>query len=272
MYENGATLSRIMDSLDPRSVDEPAHELLDTAFPVALLVAVASWLPASVFLLGYAVRVLRAELDDDDDLPPLDDVRSLARTGLSAATVVVAYQLPALLVTAAVFASIPTGAGLLPGGDPFAPSITEPAALVSYSALDPGVSVVTAVGFVLAGVVFCLTSYAGTVALVVYAARDRVGAAFDADAVRAGVGSSSFRRGYILALLVGFVGSGVAWLVTLVPIVGPFAAAFVELFVLVGALRLVADGYDGRITQGEHSSPAQEGSGADATGGIDAAA
>lgn len=236
-----------MDGLDPRSADEPTHELLDTAFSVALLVAVASWLPASVLLLGYAVRVLRAELVGDDDLPPLDDVRSLARTGVSAATVVVAYQLPALLVTAAAFASIPSSAGPLSGGIPFAPSVTEPAAFVSYYALDPGVSVVTAVGFVLAAAAFCLTSYAGTVALVVYAATDRLGAAFDADAVGVGVRSSSFRRGYLLALFVGFVGSGVAWLVALVPVVGPFAAAFVELFALVGALRLVADGYDGQV-------------------------
>ncbi|WP_318566697.1 DUF4013 domain-containing protein [Salinigranum marinum] len=260
-----------MDSLDPRPDDEPTHELLDTAFPVALLVAVASWLPASVLLLGYAVRVLRAELVGDDDLPPLDDVRSLARTGISAATVVVAYQLPALLVTAAAFASM-SSAGLLPGGDPFAPSASEPAAVVSYYVLDPGVSVVTAVGFVLAAVAFCLTSYAGTVALVVYAARDRLGAAFDTDTVRAGVRSSSFRRGYLLALLAGFVGSGVAWVVAVVPVVGPFAAAFVELFVLVGALRLVADGYDGRVTRGERSSPPHEAGGADATGGVDAAA
>jgi hypothetical protein len=272
MYENEATPSQVMDTFDPRPDDEPTHELLDTAFPVALLVAVASWPPAGVFLLGYAVRVLRAELVGDDDLPPLDDVRALARTGLSAATVVVAYQLPALLVVAAAFASVPSTDGLLPVGDPFAPSLAEPAAFVSYYALGSGVSVVTTVGFVLAAVALCLTSYAGTVALVVYAARGRLGAAFDADAVRAGVRSSSFRRGYLLALFVGFVGSGVAWLVTLVPVVGPFVAAFVELFVLVGALRLVADGYDGRVVREECPSPPREAGGADATGGVDAAA
>lgn len=232
---------------------ERTDSLLDTALPAALLVAVASWLPAGVLLLGYAVRVIRAELRGGDDLPPVTDVRGLARTGLSAGAVVVAYQLPALLVVAGAFALAASSVDSGQFGVTVTPPLTEPVTLAHYYLTAPGVAFGTVAAFVLAGVALCLTSYAGAFGLVTFARTDRLASAFDGDVLSAGVRSSSFYRAFLLACILGFVGSALVWLVALVPLVGAFAAAFVELFFLVGALRVLAAGYDERFLRASPS-------------------
>lgn len=233
-----------MTTLDPCADDESTDDLLDATFPAAFLLGVAAWLPAAVFLLGYTVRVIRAELAGDDDLPSLDDVRGLGATGLRAALPLAAFQLPALCCLGLVFACwLVVDRGRV-SGDALGLVLTDPLAFANLTVLSPESGSLVAGGLVLTAVVAVLASYVGAVALVTFAATDRLAPAFDPDTLLAGARSSRFRRGYLLAVVLCAVGSGAAWLVTLVPVVGPFAAAFVELFVLVGALRVVADGYD----------------------------
>jgi hypothetical protein len=249
MYEAEATPVRTMSTLDPRSPEVSPDRLLDTAVPAALLVAAASWLPAGV-LLGYAVRVLRAALSGTDDLPALDDVRRLGRSGLRAAVLVTAFQLPWLCCLGGVFAlrrAVDDGRFY---GDAYGFALAEPLAFVQYTLASPDNGLLVVVGLLVTVAVAVLSNYAGTVALVTFAATGRLTSAFDPDTLRVGVRSPSFGRGFVLASAVGFVGIAAAWLVALVPVVGPFVAAFVELFVLVGALRLVAAGSDGLVVQG----------------------
>ena len=229
--------------LDPRSPDQSTDTLLDVALPVGLLVAATAWLPAAVLLLGYAVRVLRAELRGDDRLPSLADVRSLARTGLRAAAVVTVFQLPTLLAFGASLELWRDGRGYLVGSDP-AFAFTDPAAFAHVAVLAPGRDPAVVAAFACTVVVAFLTGYLATVALVAFAATGRLGAGFDTDVLLGGVRSSSFRLAFLLASVLSVVGAVLAGFVAVVPVVGPFAAAFVHLFVLVGALRVVADGFD----------------------------
>lgn len=282
MYEPAATPSRIMTELDPRS-DDPTDSLLDAAFPAALLVAAASWLPAGVFLLGYAVRVLRAELVGDDGLPPLDDVRDLGWTGLRASAIVATFSLPVAfcLGVVAVLPSV-LGSRRYDGGafgwgiaDTLAFAFADPLSLVRFTVVSPGTSAAVAVALVVAGVVALLASYACAVGLVAFAATNRLGVAFDPATITSGFRSTPFRRRFLLASLVGGVGSGLVWIVTLVPVVGPFAAAFAELFVLVGVLRLVAGGYEDRAVdrRSPHAEDGPDGDGPDSVecDGVDGA-
>ena len=249
-----------MTELDPRS-DDPTDSLLDAAFPVALLVAAATWFPAAVFLLGYAVRVLRAELVGDDGLPPLDDVRDLGWTGLRASAIVATFSLPAAfcLGVAAVVPHVigsrryygdAFGWGL---ADSLVFAFADPLSLVRAPVLSPGTSAAVAVALVVTGVVALLAGYACAVGLAAFAATDRLAVAFAPETIADGFRSAAFRRRFLLASLLGGVGSSVVSLVALVPVAGPFAAAFAELFVLVGVLRLVAGGYEGRVV--EHRPP-----------------
>jgi hypothetical protein len=235
-----------MSVLDVRPTDASTDDLLDAALPVALLVAAASWLPVGVLLLGYSVRVLRAAFADDHGLPPLDDVRDLGRTGLRAAVVVVAFQLPVLVFLGITYAVWRVdGPGSAYGPDTVS-AVTDPLAFARYAVGSPETPEFVALGLVVTGVVALLAGYAGTVSFVTLAATGRLAAAFDPARVVDGLRSPAFRRGFLLASLVGFVGSTAAGLVALVPVVGPFLGAFVELCVLVVALRVLAAGYDRR--------------------------
>jgi hypothetical protein len=249
MYGNEATLSwnRSMSTLDPRSDGVSIDELLDTTLPAALLVAAASWLPVGVLLLGYAIRVLRAALTGDDALPPLDDVRGLGITGLRGAVIVAAFQLPVVGCLGFVFGLwyvVDRGRFY---GDALGHVSADPIGFATLTIASPGNSPVVVGGLVLTVAAALVTGYAGTVAVVTFAATDRLATAFDPDTLLAGIRSSRFRRAFLLASVLAFVGTAAAGLVGLVPVVGPFVAAFVELLALVGALRVVADGYDPRI-------------------------
>lgn len=232
-----------MTVLDPRPSAASTDELLDAALPAALLVAAAAWLPASVLLLGYAVRVLRAELRGDDALPSLADVRSLARTGLRAALAVAAFQLPTLLSFGVSLELWRDSRGSLVPVDS-ALAFTDPVSFARAALLTSGRDPAVAAAFVCTVVVAFLASYLATLALVAFAATGRLGAGFDTDVLRAGVRSARFRRAFLLASVLSVAGSALAGLVTLVPVVGPFAGAFVELSALVVALRVVASGFD----------------------------
>jgi hypothetical protein len=251
-----------MTTLDPCADDESTDDLLDATFPAALLLGVAAWLPAAVFLLGDSVRVLRAELAGDDDLPSLADVRGLGMTGLRAAVPLVVFQLPALCCLGLVFVCwLVVDRGRF-HGDALGLVLADPLAFANLTVLSPASGSLVAGGLVLTAIVAVLAGYVGSVSLVTFAATDRLAPAFDPDTLLAGARSSRFRRGYLLAVVLCFVGSGAAWLVTLVPVVGPFAAAFVELFALVGALRVVTDGYDVPIVDREGIPPRAGGRGA----------
>lgn len=232
-----------MTVLDPRPDDASADELLDAALPAALLVAAASWLPAGLLLLGYAIRVLGAARRGDDGIPGLDDVRGLGRSGVRALAVIVASALPGVFCFGIAVAAWFVVDGGWFYGDPLDLLLSDPYGFASLTVLSPGAGVTVASALLLTGVVTILASYAGSVALVTLAATDRLGAAFDPDVLRAGFVSPSFRRSFLLASVFGFVGFAVAALVSAVPVVGPFVGAFVELVVLLGVLRLVAKGY-----------------------------
>jgi hypothetical protein len=99
------------------------------------------------------------------------------------------------------------------------------------------------VGLVITAVVAVLATYVGAASLVTFAVTDHLGPAFDPDTVSPSVRSPRFARGFLLASGLAGVGTAVAAVVALVPLVGPFAAAVVRLLVLVGTVRTVTAGY-----------------------------
>lgn len=232
-----------MTTADRRPDGGSIDGLLDAALPAALLVAVASWLPVCVLLIGYTVRLVRAELAGDPGLPPLDDVRGLVRTGVRAATVVAAAQFPTLVCLGGLLALRHTLGDGGTSGDLLGLVFAEPLAFAQYAGASPGAGLLLVVGLVITAVVAVLATYVGAASLVTFAVTDHLGPAFDPDTVSPSVRSPRFARGFLLASGLAGVGTAVAAVVALVPLVGPFAAAVVRLLVLVGTVRTVTAGY-----------------------------
>lgn len=212
---------------------------LDTLLPAVLLVATAAWPPVGVLLAGYGVRVIRRAFADDTLVPPVDDVRALAETGLRATAVVGVYMSVPLVLVAAL--TLHSSAVSLSTALERPSMLSAPSLVVSQAVI--GGDRLLAVGSVVVTVATLLAGYAATAALLVYAAEDRVVAAVDRDRVGTVVRSPTFLGAVLTALLLAAVGSTLGWLVGHLPLVGSLAGATVTLLSNVVVLRTVAAGY-----------------------------
>jgi hypothetical protein len=229
---------------------------MDTVLVGALLVATMPLVVPGVLLAGYAVRLLRAETGT---LPRFTDLRSLARTGLRAAVVVVAYHLPAVVPIAVGSAGVTAAyagwrSGLLSGP-------TSVLGAVDLAGLTVA-AVVSVVGVALLPV----CGYVATVGVTAYASTDDLGEAFALGRIGRRARSTATLRAWLLASLVA-VGAGLCAalcgvVAARVPGVGALLVAAVQFYgglVAVGvwdaARPAVASTVDGR----EATAPADTG-------------
>lgn len=199
----------------------------------ALLVVTAPLVLPSVLLAGYAVRLLRTDVDDP--LPAFDDPRSLAATGGRAAAIGVAYHLPAAaLLTAGVGAASAALRWRAPGT--LRPASV--AASLTAGALDPaslpGLVALVGVGSL------PVCGYLATVAVTAYATTDDVAEAFAFDRIRRRALSTATVRAWLLGSLVTVV-AGVCTFVldtatAAVPGVGRLLVGAVRFYGVVVAL------------------------------------
>jgi hypothetical protein len=205
-----------------------ADEWSRTLLTGALLVATAPLVIPVVLLAGYAVRLLRTDVDDP--LPPFDDPQSLAGTGVRAVGVAVAYHLPAAILVAvgvggaaSTFLRWRTPGMLRPG---------TAARSLAAGSLDPA-SLSSAVALVgVASLPVC--GYLATVAVTAYATTDDVAEAFALGRIRRRALSVATLRAWLLGSLVT-VGAGVcaavlATATATVPGVGRLLAAIVRFY------------------------------------------
>lgn len=191
----------------------------------ALLVATSPLLLPGVLLAGYAVRLLRTDVEDGS-LPPFTDLRSLVETGLRTAGIVVAYHLPAVALIAA------GTAGVMSAYHRWRSLLFRPGAVVGAFDLTSltGAVVLALVGMALLPV----CGYVATVAVTAYADSDDLSAAFALGRLRQRVRSGATLRAWLLASLVA-IGSGVCAALlggvsTAIPGVGALLVATVRFY------------------------------------------
>jgi hypothetical protein len=192
-----------------------------TALVGTLLVATLPLVVPSVLLAGYVVRLLRR--GSDDPLPTFADVRELARTGLFASAITLAYHLPALALFGALFVAVSSTLAS-PWAFPTVPAFRPTGFGALVRAAGPAAFVTVAV------VPVC--SYAAAIALTAFARTGDVADAFDSDRIRRLATSVGVCRAFLLAVLVTVVAGVVAGVVGRVGLVVPFVGG-----VAVGAVR-----------------------------------
>lgn len=233
MYGDGTTSARrMMADVDAAIRDVTnADDWLDVALVGTLLAATVALVVPGILLAGYAVRVLRGDVDDP--VPGFDDVGALASDGLRASGVLLAYHAP-VVVAAGVGSTLAGGVALaaLP-----TTAMTHPAFAVEY-ALGPASTLPLVALAVGTAVVTPLCSYLATVALTRAVRRDDARAAFDVATVWATAADATTARHWLTAAFVGFAGAFVAGAVGVLPVVGPFVEAFVTFYAGTASLVL----------------------------------
>ena len=156
-----------------------------------------------VFVYGYAMRVLRNTMRDDDAVPVFDDWGEMGRDGLKAAVIAFVYGVIPGLVFAAV-AFVGGGLGSLAN---------------SNAGAAAGFLVVLAGG--LAAFVFGLVAaYIVPAALLNYAEKGSMSAGFAFGDLRSVVTNRTYFSGWLYAFAIVFGLGVVAFVVNLVPILG----------------------------------------------------
>ena len=156
-----------------------------------------------VFVYGYAMRVLRNTMHDDDTVPVFDDWGEMGVDGLKAAVIVLAYGIiPGIVFTAIMF--VGGGLGALTGSDAGAAA---------------GLLVMLAGGLV-AFVLGLVAAYIVPAALMNYAEKGTVGAGFDAGSIRTVATNRTYFNGWLYAFAIGLGVAVVFGVIGLVPILG----------------------------------------------------
>ncbi|MFC6988024.1 DUF4013 domain-containing protein [Haloplanus sp. GCM10025708] len=148
--------------------------------------------------------------------------------------ILVAYYVP-------VIAAVGVGrslVGVRPVGGGFLLSAASRPSLVLNSFLDLLSSAPVVAAFVAAAVLSPVCAYLSTVATTRYALQDELGAAFDVSAVWETAADATTVRHWLAAAFVAFASSLVAAAASTLPVVGPFAGAFVTFYGLTAALSL----------------------------------
>jgi hypothetical protein len=185
--------------------------------PVALL-GVPPWL----LLRGYYVRVLRGTVGREHPTPPgFGGVRRLLRDGVAAAAIAAGYLLPGVAVLAPFVYARTRGADLV--------------TLLLGDGVPPGVAagLTGAAGMVALFAVFALIAalYALPVAVVNYAATDRLRAAFDVRTVASGAATEDYVVTWGVSLLLQVLVLPVAYLLK------PILVGFFVHFLVAVAVR-----------------------------------
>ncbi|MDQ2049495.1 DUF4013 domain-containing protein [Natronolimnohabitans sp. A-GB9] len=170
------------------------------------------------FVWGYVVRVLERTSQGSVDPPTFGDWRVLTIDGVKTVAILLAYA----LIPAVVGAFLSGGVLLATGGEPGA---VGAAALVASGLLV--VALALAVAYTVPG------------ALARFATERRLGAAFEVDALRPSLTTSTYAVGWLQALGIVLVGSIVAGLLGEVPVVGAGLGAIVTFYALVSAYYVI---------------------------------
>lgn len=171
---------------------------------------------------GYQMRVARGGMTGSEDLPTFSELESLFVEGIKALVVVIAYQIPPVLVGV-----VSLGVAILLGFG------NETTGLIGIAVL--------VLGLLLAGILAIVFGYLGVVGVLAFAHEQRLGAAFDVETVRDVALDTDFLLAWlyglaliiVLNILVGIV-MVVVQLIAIIPIIG-WIIAILALF-LVGPL------------------------------------
>ena len=156
-----------------------------------------------VFVYGYAMRVLRNTMRDDDTVPVFDDWGAMGVDGLKAAVIVFAYGLiPGIVFTALMF--LGGGLGMFTG---------------SNAGAAAGIFVMLAGGLV-ALVLGLVAAYITPAALMNYAEKGTVGAGFDTRTIRTVATNRKYFNGWLYAFVIGLGVTVVFGVINVVPLLG----------------------------------------------------
>lgn len=191
---------------------------------------------------GYLVRVIRYNLAGDPEPPTFGDWGELFTDGIQFLVIGIVYLLvPAIVGTFTVGGSI---AAIATG--------TQEGAMAGLAGL--------AVGFLLTFLLSLVFGYIGVAAILNFVHEDRLGAAFDFDAIRTTVMSRDYAVAWLLSLVVFLGASIVSGVLNVVPFLGAIVSAFVFFYVEMVAATLWADGYRATrdVEMGSAQSRAEE--------------
>lgn len=182
---------------------------------------------------GYVVRVIRRRLDGDPTPPAFDEWRELFVDGLKAFVIVVAYLLVPGLVAA----------------------VTVGGSIAAVTAGTPESAATGVAGVVVGGLVTLLLSlafgYLAAAALVSFADRGDLGAAFDVDSIKELVFAGEYAVAWGLSVLVFVAASILTSALNVIPFLGAVVGAFVLFYAQVVAAYLWADGVTDARDAGE---------------------
>ena len=180
-------------------------------------------LPAFL-IVGYLVRVLERTIRGDEVPPEFDEWGEMLVTGLIGTIIVVAYTVIPFLVYS-VIVGVVFGTGGAVGGD--------------AGAFIGAVGVLVALAFI---PVLFLVYYAVPAGLAAYAARGKIGAAFDLDLLKPTLLSTE----YLVAVLMPIVIAVISWVVTgvlAVTVVGLVLVPFVQFYGQVAVFRMFGSAF-----------------------------
>jgi hypothetical protein len=175
-------------------------------------------------IVGYLVRVLETTIGGDDTPPEFTDWGDLLAKGALGTVIVLAYTVIPVVAYAAVVAVAAGTSGAI-GGD--------------AGALVGVVGVLLAVAFI---PVLFLVYYAVPAALSAYAARGRLGAAFDTDLLKPAL----FSTEYLIAVLSPIVVAVIVWIATAllaITVVGIILLPFVQFYGQVAVFRMFGSAF-----------------------------
>lgn len=214
--------------------DWPRFLLLGT-----LLTFTAGHVVSAVLLSGYATRLARSVRDDGAPRPTFADLPSLARDGVRAVVVVVAYHVPALVTVAGTALAVGSRAMVAPR---IFAVVTGPRALsIGSLGRAAGGAPVAAVGLAISAVLTLMAGYLSAAAFVRFARGGAVSDGLDLAAVWALARTRGFLGTWLLGVAVLFVTRLASGLVSAVPVVGPLLAAATTFVAGSVVVELVAD-------------------------------
>lgn len=174
---------------------------------------------------GYAVRALRAGMEDADEPPVFDEWGDLLKEGVVAAVITFVYQLiPTIVFGVAVGGSILA----------FATGSDAGAGLGLFGLLG---------GLFVWWVLAIVFGYIGLAGVANYAREGSFGAGFDVSVIRTVATSRDYAVAWLYVIALNVVVGVVTGLLNVVPILGGIVGVFLSFYALIIAGWLLGDGF-----------------------------
>ena len=178
---------------------------------------------------GYVIRVMRARMAREEQLPEFDDWGTLLVDGIKAWIIGLIYLLiPLVIATVTVggaIASMATG--------------TEAGAAIGVTGLFGGLLISFVLGVVL--------WYLAVASIVNFARTGSMGDAFDVEMIKTVIFNSNYAMGWLIGLVVLLVAGIIGGMLNAIPLLGFIIAAFVYFYAQVVAAILWTDGFEASI-------------------------